>query len=186
MLSRHLAALAPLFPTRIHLFFLSSFRSDILTSLVSLILSPRRRPVRPARLTYVPIDHIVRSPLWLAFLRPPCTTLAPLKFQPGIIRFYCSRGSVWKQKVEGTKVLWDVWNRREKDVVKLSSSLRVARPGRKVRTMSMMANTLTVLKIRPLNRDGFIWVTIKFAVKGKERVVDCNFKNIIVNLLNTS
>lgn len=70
--------------------------------------------------------------------------------------------------------------------MKLSSSLRVARPGRKVRTMSMMANTLTVLKIRPLNRDGFIWVTIKFAVKGKERVVDCNFKNIIVNLLNIS
>jgi len=156
VLSRHLAARAPLFPTRIYLFFLSSFRSDILTSLVPLILSPRRRPVRPARLTYVPIDHIVRSPLWLAFPRPPCTTLAPLKFQPGIIRFYCSRGTVWKQKVEGTKVLWDVGNRREEDVVKLSSSLRVARLGRKARTMSMTANALTAPKIHSLNRDWWI------------------------------
>lgn len=162
MLSRHLAASIPLFPTRIHLFFVSSFPSDILTSLVSLILSPRRRPVRPARLTYVPIDHIVHSPLFGSRFHVHLALCLPLKFQPSIIRFYCSRGPAWKQKMEGRKVPWDVRGKVEENIVKLSSSLRVARIGRKARTMSMTANTLTVLKICPLNR-GWIHWAIKFS-----------------------
>lgn len=55
--------------------------------------------------------------------------------------------------MEGMKVSRDVRGKEEENVVKLSSSLRVARIGRKARTMSMTANTLTVLKIRPLDRD---------------------------------
>lgn len=184
MLSRHLAAGILLFPTRIHLFFVSSFPSDILTSLVSLILSPRRRPVRPARLTYVPIDHIVRSPLFGSRFHVHLALCLPLKFQSSIIRFYCSRGPAWKQKMEGMKVSRDVRGKEEENVVKLSSSLRVTRTGRKARTMSMTANTLTVLKIRPLDRD-WIHLAIKFSryIKGdrerEEQIVISGMRSLI-------
>ena len=69
-------------------------------SRASHLVSGPRRAVRPAAPAWrmSPIDHFPRQPttFQLAFPRPPCS--APLKFRPGIIRFYCFRGRARKQK----------------------------------------------------------------------------------------
>lgn len=91
-------------PIPFHPLYLSFRRLLILP--VLLILSLPRLAVRPATLTYVPIDHFARNPSFrLAFPRPPCTeTRCAIEIPAGYNKVLLLSRPGLKTKGEGRRV----------------------------------------------------------------------------------